>query len=262
MNTKTALLIIAVLLLVGLLLFFWYSNARIQRRLILAEQETALAQEKLTQAGEVVQVKSLELAQVQAESQAVIEKTEAKITKLKQEASVSLERVGHLTVDNQALKEHIGQLVNAEIELIPQPMKEVLTEGVNLYPKRDFSEAEIQANESGLALFQLVISEVRDRRALDLNNEEIINENRDQAVRLATVIREQETKFLAMGKSYQEQGQYVSLLEAENITCKEWGQSLQAQVGLYKKKTSFEWLKKTGMVAAIAGAFYLGSQMP
>lgn len=261
MNIKTALLIIAVLLLLGVVLFLLLTNARVDRQLILAEADTDQAQEELSRAGEVAEEKRKELAQVQAETQEIIEETEVKIFKLKQETTASKEKISELTTDNQSLKEHIGQLSEPEVELPPQPLPEVLKEGVALFPRRDLSGVEIQVNESGLALFQLMVEEIKSRRELDLNNEQIINENARSNARLAAVIREHKTRYLALSKENTAQGQAMAALETENLQCQDWGRSLQTQVNLYQKKTSLNLVEKVGIVAAIITAFKLGSMM-
>ena len=261
MNAKTALLIITILLLLGLVLFLWHSNTQVDRQLILAEQESLQAQAALAKAEDAVEAKRLHLAQVAATSAFKIEQSEAKICKLQKEAAESREKAGKLTADNQALKEHINQLASAEVELDPLPAETILDEGAQLYPEKDFHEASIWGNESGLALVQLVITEVRDRRELDQNNEEIITECQDQTARLEAVIKEQEIKFQAAGESYREQGEYVSLLETEAVTYREWGQSLQRQVDLYGKKGRWVWLDKVEKLLALYGAIKIVSDI-
>jgi len=252
MNTKTALLIIIVLLLFGLIFFLWGNNARVERQLVLAEQNTTQAQGQLIQAGQAVQVKSQELARVREESQTAIEETEAKIDKLKKETSVSLGKINKLTADNQALKEHITKLSNPEVELVPQPIEEVLISGIELYPQRNLSGAEIQANGKGLNLFQLMIEEIQTRRVLDPNNENIINEQQDQNARLAAVIREHETRFLALGKENAALGETITALDAENLQCNAWAQTLQKQVDLHKQKYRLGLPEKAGITAGLA----------
>ena len=262
MNTKTILLIIAVLLLIGVLLFFWRIYAKTEKELVLAEQNTTQAQEALVLAEEATEAKRQEMAQAQVESNESLDKTEKVILKLMEEKAASQQTISGLSTDNEKLKEHIKGLSNPDVELKPQPIGEVILAGVNLYPERNLQDAEIQGNAAGLELVQLMVLELQDRRPLDKNNKQIITEYQDQTARLEAVIKEHEKRALAMGRSYQAQGEYVELLEAENARCLEWGKSLQVQVELYKKKTTFTWLEKGGIAVAIGGVLYLGSKLP
>lgn len=263
MKIRTTLLIIVAVLLAGLLLFLWHTSVtQVEKELVLAENDANQALAVLVKAGEATAEKRRELAWVREDSAAVIKETEAKLFNLQKEAAASRATIAQLTGVNSKLKEHIDGLSSPEVELEPLPIKDVIIEGIALYPERNLEDAEIQANAAGLELFQLVVTEVRDRRVYDQNNEAIIAECQDQNARLEAAIGEHEKKSLAMGRSYQSQSEYISLLEAEAVTCKEWGNKMQTQVDLYKKKASWGWIQKTGMVAAIAGAFYLGSQMP
>lgn len=255
MNTRTVLLLIAVVFLAGLILFLWHTNARVDRELILAEAEAARIEEALEKVAQAAKEKLEELDQVKLETQAALEKSDRKIKQLQKENAEAQERTSRIEADKQELETRLSKLLTAEVDPDPQPIEEVLADGVNLYPGRDFSGAAIRANDQGLLLFQVMVEEITGRRSLGLQSDQLQAECEDQVARLQAVIQEHEARELAMGRSYQNQSQYIDLLEAENMQLKDWGRNLEAQVDLYRKRHSWPWLDKTEKLLALYGVY-------
>ena len=258
MNNKTALLIIGILLLFGLILFLLHSNAQVDEQLILAEAEVEQAREALEGASLVTAEKEEQLQAAKAEYQEVLHSSSEAISRLKQEASLAEDRYSELSAGHQELKDQIDQLVGGQVTPDPQPVAVVLREGISLYPEQDFSGAEIVMNDAGRDLFQLMVAEITSGRELRLQSEQLNAECNDQVARLQAVIREHERMEFAMGRAYKAQEDANTALRDENLKLKGWGRSLEDQVELYKKRHSPGWLDKVEKALALYGIFKIG----
>jgi len=258
MNTKTTLLVIAIVFLAGLVLFFWHTNARVDKELILAEAEAKRIEAALEDATRETKEKELALEQVKAETQSSLEGSARAIRKLEEENAEARERAAAIEADKLELETRIHDLIAGQTDPVPQPLDESIAEGIQLYPDRDLSGAVIQANDQGALLFQVMVEEITGRRVLGIQNDQLQAECSDQVARLQAVIREHEERELAMGKAYKYQDEVIEALKEENLQLKDWGRNLEDQVALYKKRHSWPWLDKAEKLLALYGIYKIG----
>ena len=251
MTTEKAILIIAILFLVGVALFLWHTNAQVDRDIILAETEADQIEKALDLVAQAAKEKIEELNHVKVETREALEASDRKIKQLQEETTEAQDRIARIAADKRELEEHLDQLLTAEVEPDPQPIEEVLASGIQLYPDRDFSGATIQANSQGRALFQVMVEEIGSRRGLAFHSDQLQADCQDQIARIQAVVKEHELRELAMGKAYQAQEEANGALLDENLKLKDWGRNLEDQVKIYKKRQSWPWLDKAEKALAL-----------